>query len=196
MPCPRVETPAPDQPDDPGKRRLMVAGMAATLGLGLAGGAPQRLAASHTGALRLPTGPTVLEVGGGITRHNKDGIACFDDDMLGELPQTRFVTSTIWTSGQRAFSGPSLRMVLDAVQAEGSLVAAEAANAYRSTFRISDIEDEVPIIARRIDDQPFRLRDRGPLWIVFPYDLDARFRTETVYAQSVWQLVALTVTDG
>jgi len=37
------------------------------------------------------------------------------------------------------------------------------------------------------------VREKGPLWIVFPYDESSEFRTDYVYSQSVWQLSRLDV---
>ena len=32
------------------------------------------------------------------------------------------------------------------------------------------------------------LRDKGPLWVVFPYDASEEFRRDEIYAQSIWQV--------
>jgi hypothetical protein len=32
------------------------------------------------------------------------------------------------------------------------------------------------------------IRDKGPLWIVYPYDASDDFRSEVVYSRSIWQL--------
>jgi len=153
-------------------------------------------ASAETVCLPAISGPAVLEVRGLIGHRNQGDSALFDDDMLGMLQQTAFTTSTIWTPGPTRFSGPTLRGVLECVKAEGDLLIAEAANNYRVIFDPSDIEADSPIIARRIDDKPFGLRERGPLWIVFPYDRDPRYRTEKTFGQSIWQLVSLTVTKA
>jgi len=31
------------------------------------------------------------------------------------------------------------------------------------------------------------------LWVVFPYDLDEKYKSEVTYAYSIWQLQRLTV---
>ena len=68
---------------------------------------------------------------------------------------------------------------------------AQALNGYSVTFAREAIEDRVPIIATRRDGKPFGPRDLGPLWVVYPYDAEVRFRSETVYAQSIWQLTRI-----
>lgn len=172
----------------PSRRSVLtgIAGLGAATVIGLPGTAQTTLAK--------PQGKVLLTVRGQIGVTNTGDTAEFDDDMLGALPQVEFATSTIWTTGEQRFSGPSLRSVLDLVDARGTSVSAEAANAYSVDLPNRVIEDAAPILARRIDGKPFGLRDRGPLWLVYPYDSHERFRTEAAYAQSIWQLVALTVT--
>jgi hypothetical protein len=38
-----------------------------------------------------------------------------------------------------------------------------------------------------------RLRDKGPVWVVFPYDLATEYQSEVVYSRSVWQMVRIEV---
>jgi len=37
------------------------------------------------------------------------------------------------------------------------------------------------------------LREKGPLWVIYPYDSDAKFRTEVIYSRSIWQLDRLAI---
>jgi hypothetical protein len=37
------------------------------------------------------------------------------------------------------------------------------------------------------------LRDKGPLWIVFPFDSATEFQRESIYARSIWQLNRIAV---
>lgn len=177
--------PQPDSARAPDRRKvigLALGGLAA----GLAG---SPLAAQSQDA----TAETVLTVSGNIARHDGNGVMRLTDAMLAELPQISFRTGTIWTSAPRTYTGPSMLSVLELAGAKGSRVTALAANAYRSSFAISALEDHVPIIARLIDGAPFGLRERGPLWIMYPFDEDQRFRTERHFAQCVWQLTELVV---
>ncbi|MBI1416916.1 MAG: oxidoreductase [Limimaricola sp.] len=111
---------------------------------------------------------------------------------LESLPQVTFTTSTLWTEGKLTFSGPTLRSVLDrAGVPAGTTIEAVALNDYRVTFMPSDIDAALPIIATRIDGQPFDIRNRGPLWIVYPYDRGAEYATREKLALSIWQLISL-----
>jgi hypothetical protein len=39
------------------------------------------------------------------------------------------------------------------------------------------------------------VREKGPIWMIFPYDSVEAFRTEQTYARSIWQLDRIAVTD-
>jgi hypothetical protein len=117
----------------------------------------------------------------------------FSDADLQALPQVEFETSTIWTEGTQRFSGPTVASLLEAVGAGEGNLTLMAINDYIVEMPRDVVEASAPIIATRIDGEPFSRRDKGPLWLVFPYDSDARFRAESLYAYSVWQLVGITI---
>lgn len=35
------------------------------------------------------------------------------------------------------------------------------------------------------------VRDKGPLWVIYPYDSDPALQSEVTYARSIWQLVRI-----
>lgn len=109
-------------------------------------------------------------------------------DDLDALPQVTFETSTIWTEGIITFSGPSLTKVLESVDAGQNTIRAFALNDYNMVISPMGADDTYPIVATRMNGERFSVRDRGPLWLVYPYDSDPDFRDEKIYAQSIWQL--------
>jgi len=50
-------------------------------------------------------------------------------------------------------------------------------------------------VATRMDGKVMAVRDKGPYWLVYPYDEDTRYRTEAIYARSIWQLGQLRVSE-
>jgi hypothetical protein len=133
---------------------------------------------------------TLLTVGGdvaGQTPHT------FTDEELSALDQVEFTTSTIWTARANRFSGPSLKTVLAAVGAGPGHLELRAVNDYRVTLSQTRIEKNTPIIANRINGLPFGIREKGPLWLIFPYDSDTRYQQEEIYALSIWQLMHVDV---
>lgn len=110
---------------------------------------------------------------------------------LDALPQISFSTGTLWTEGKTQFSGPSLLSVLQAAGIRSGRIQLWALNDYMAELDIANLRDGAPIIATRRDGKTFGVRDSGPLWVVYPYDADEDFRTEEIYAASVWQLQAI-----
>lgn len=143
--------------------------------------------------LPAPVGEVILTIDGSIKPAGGAASVSLDLDGLKTLPSETFETTTIWTEGTLKFTGVALRDLLDLVGAEGDTVVAEALNGYAVEIPISDLEAKVPVVAYLIDDEPFSRRDKGPLWIVYPYDLDASYKSEVAYAYSIWQLQRLTV---
>ena len=116
-------------------------------------------------------------------------------EELDALDQIEFTTTTIWTDGDTAFSGVSLKALLAHLDAEGTSVEMVALNDYAVTMPIADLEDEAPIVATRMNGETMSVRDKGPYWVVFPYDSDPKYSTETNYSRSIWQLNRLKVVD-
>ena len=77
--------------------------------------------------------------------------------------------------------------------AEADLV---ALNDYVVTVPVAELEEDYPIVATRMDGKTMSVRDKGPYWVVFPYDLDSKYRTETVFSRSIWQLNRLRVAEA
>lgn len=142
-----------------------------------------------------PEGPVLLTVDGRIGLRNAGDAAQLDRAHLEALPAVTFRTGTIWTAGVDEFTGVPLRALLEALGAEGATIRATAANAYSIEIPVDSLDPEAPIVAYRINGEPFPLRRNGPLWVVYPYDADDSYRNELVYGRSIWQLVTITVTD-
>ncbi len=137
--------------------------------------------------------PTLLTVEGDISGQ---GIRDFNDQDLSELKQAEFSTSTIWTTNRIKFSGPTLQGLLDEVGAGPGPIRLRAVNDYVVVMPRDRVEKNAPIIANRMDDEPYGIRQKGPLWLIFPYDSDARFQSEEVYAFSIWQLTHIEILAG
>lgn len=140
-----------------------------------------------------PAGEVLLSVDGTISQTNVGAEAQFDLDALKALGATTFATSTTWTEGTPTFTGVSLKKLLDSVGATGTSVSAVALNNYAVEIPLDSLTDDAPIVAYEIDGETFSRRDKGPLWIVYPYDSSADYRNELIYGRSIWQLQRLTV---
>lgn len=142
-----------------------------------------------------PKGETILTISGAITNFNDEDSAVFDAEMLGGLPVVEFTTSTIWTEGPQTFTGVSMFDLLAHVGSEGTSISATAINDYAIEIPLSEIAGSAPILAYMMNGSQMSVRDKGPLWVVYPYDSDPRYQSEVVYSQSIWQLDRIVVSE-
>lgn len=149
------------------------------------------LAASNAQALEPPTGPVILTIDGAITQTNRGPQAQFDMKMLEKLPQHSFSTQTPWYPSAVTFTGPLLRDVLAAVGAKGTKITAVALNDYKTEIPADDASKHDVIVARLMNNRPMPIREKGPLFIVYPFDTKAELRSELYYNRAAWQLNAL-----
>ena len=144
-------------------------------------------------ALEPPAGAIVLTVGGRVRKINDGRRAQFDMAMLEALPQQVVVTRTPWFSQTRRFTGPLLRDVLSAAGAQGTLLRLVALNDYQVDMPYDDAQRYDVIIARLLDDKPMAVRDKGPLFVVYPFDTRPELRSAIYYSRSAWQLRTIDV---
>ena len=134
------------------------------------------------------SGPVLLTIGGSVARANAPGEARFDLPMLAALPQHSFATRTPWYATPRKFTGVRLRDLLAAVGAADADVRAIALNDYRADIPAEDVQRGEVMVAYLLDDEPMRVRDKGPLVVIYPFDSRRELRTAVHYSRAVWQL--------
>ncbi|MBT0956536.1 molybdopterin-dependent oxidoreductase [Alphaproteobacteria bacterium KMM 3653] len=145
--------------------------------------------------LDAPKGEVVLTVSGKLTNTNVEGTAQLDLAMLEALETTTIETTTIWTEGNQRFEGVSLAVLAEELGMEGTVLNATAINDYTVQVPMTDAVEGGPILAYRLNDKVMSVRDKGPLWIIYPYDSDPEYRTEVIYSRSIWQLDRIEVAD-
>ena len=112
----------------------------------------------------------------------------FSLSALEALDQTEVVTTTVWTEGVQTFQGVSLKALAELLAVTEGSFEVWAANDYLAEIPVSDAVEGGPIIAYRLNGAQMSLRDKGPLWLIYPYDSNPRYRSEVIYSRSVWQL--------
>ncbi|MCC7048080.1 MAG: molybdopterin-dependent oxidoreductase [Alphaproteobacteria bacterium] len=125
---------------------------------------------------------------------NPRGVSvAFDRDGLEKLPQHVVATSTPWSNGVTTFTGPRLRDLLARAGADGKTVSAVAINDYKVSFPAADAQKYDVIVAIKRDGAYMPVRDKGPLWIIYPLDAMAELRNAETHAKMIWQLKTLIV---
>lgn len=105
----------------------------------------------------------------------------------------RFVTSTIWTDGEITFEGVEMEKLLDHLSIHKGTLELIAINDYFIQIEVDELRDTQGLLAYRQNGAPMSKRDKGPLWLVFPYDSDVKYQSETFYSRSIWQLSKIKV---
>lgn len=115
------------------------------------------------------------------------------DAELASLAQVSIKTTTPWETGKTQFEGPLLKDVLDAVNASTSNLTLVALNDYKVQIPEEYIQDKWPIIARLKNGKPMSIRDKGPYWLIFPFDKYKKLQNQLIYSYSIWQLSKIIV---
>ena len=143
--------------------------------------------------LPAPAGPVILTLTGQIGVHNAGDTAVFDLAMLESLGGRTTHTTTPWYDGSRSFTGPLGAALLEAVGASGDMLRITALNDYVSDIPVSDFNAYPVILATRLDGQTMSVRDKGPIFVIYPFDELPELNNETYYGRSAWQVKSIEV---
>ena len=149
-------------------------------------------AAQAAAPLPAPAGKVILSIAGNIAVRNAGEAAEFDRAMLEALPRVTVRTATPWTDGVIAFEGVSFPALLARVGAGGTHLTAVALNDYSIEIEIADLVRSDAFLAFRMDGKPMAVRDKGPLWIIYPVR-DGQPPSPEQTHRMVWQLRRLVV---
>lgn len=148
---------------------------------------------ASAGDLPAPTGDVILTVSGNIANTNGNGRARFDRAMLESLGTTVLETSTYWTDNVVRFDGVLARRVVAAVGGKGKIAIATALNDYKIEIPLSDFSRYDVLLALKMNGEYMRVRDKGPIWIVYPVDQHPELDNELIRNRWIWQLSKLEI---
>ncbi|NKE76456.1 oxidoreductase [Ochrobactrum intermedium] len=143
--------------------------------------------------LAKPAGKPILVISGNISNTNVGDTAQFDRDMLEAIGLVTVETTNPWYDGRVRFEGVSMDKLMSLVGAKGTKVTAVALNDYVSSLPLEDFKRFNVILAMKRDGNYMPVRDKGPLFIIYPYDSDPQLQTQTYYTRSAWQVAKLIV---
>ena len=140
-----------------------------------------------------PRGDVVLTVLTQSGERRTPGAHRFDQAMLEEIGSTFIQTSTPWTNGIPLFRGVLVRDLLRRVGTEGKIARAVALNDYRLDIPLSDFFDYPVLLAYEMNGKPLPVRDKGPIWLIYPLDQFSELRNRMTERKMVWQLIELQI---
>lgn len=112
---------------------------------------------------------------------------------IERLPTAVIRTTTPWHDGVQIFEGVKLAELLAHLRATGKVINVVALNGYRTQIPVTDADVHGPILALRRNGEPMSVRDKGPLFIIYPFDSDPALRTETYLSRSAWQVRSMAI---
>jgi len=149
------------------------------------------LATVHVAAaqgLKNPVESPILVVAGKITATNKGQRAVFDRPMLEAMAGDEIKTRTPWYNGEVRFEGVAFSRLMTEIGATGENLVITALDDYSREIPIEDLVRNKAILAMKRDGQYLSVSDKGPLFVVYPYDSKAELKNEKYYSRSVWQV--------
>ncbi len=147
--------------------------------------------AAGAGDLGRPAGKVILTISGNIENTNAGERAEFDRTMLEALGISELTVETAWTDGRPTFSGVLGSRILDAVGARGDEIVARAINDYQVTIPISDLRRYPILFALKQDGRYMRVRDKGPIWVIYPRETYPELDNEETKQKWIWQLSSI-----
>ncbi|MBJ7537746.1 molybdopterin-dependent oxidoreductase [Marinomonas transparens] len=144
--------------------------------------------------LSKPSGRVILTVTGNITHTNtNNGTAEFDRDMLLALGVLSKKTTTPWSEGVDEYQGPLLRSVMEVVGSKSKTLSVKALNDYAALMPVQDAYDYPVILAMDMNGEPMSVRNKGPLFILYPFSDMPSLNNEVIHNRSVWQIKSINV---
>lgn len=113
----------------------------------------------------------------------------FDMAALQAMPAETVVTETPWTEGLRSYRGVRLSHLLQTVQAKNvQSMKVTALNDYHAIIDYPAIKKYPVILAYEADGKVMRVRDKGPLWLLYPLSDYETLRVPKRHSEMVWQV--------
>lgn len=168
-------------------RRKLHAGIASTLAV--CAFPIRSVNAAHVG----PRSRKILTISGRIRNFNNGTTAEFDRQSIEALEQNAIRTKTPWYDSPVVFEGVPMSKIMDHVGAYGDRVLAVALNDYTTEIPMSDFARYGVLLALKRDGEYMPVNDKGPLFIVYPYDSAPELSRPPYIGRSAWQVAQLVV---
>ncbi len=117
----------------------------------------------------------------------------FDRAAFEALGMVTVETKTPWYPGPVKFEGVPLEKLMSVAGATGNTVLAVALNDYSSEIPIADFAKYHPILAIKRNGEYMPVTDKGPLFVIYPFDSNPDLQTRQFYARAVWQVAKLVI---
>ena len=129
-----------------------------------------------------------------LTVTASDRVEGFTLEEILALPQTTIVTKNDYVDEATTFQGPSLRSVLERMDIpRDATLKMVALNDFSSEVPAADAFTYDVILAVLLDGETMPIRDKGPIWVIYPMDGNPELDDDIYNGRMVWQLKSISV---
>lgn len=137
-------------------------------------------------AVGLPSAAWTKDI---LTVENAGAIRNYTAGQLLSLPQTVVITKNDYVNSVSKFSGPSLKLILKQNDiGPGAKIKLNALNNFSNTIPASDAYQYNVILALRMNGKIMSVRNKGPIWVIYPMDEHPELKSDMYNGRMVWQL--------
>ncbi len=110
------------------------------------------------------------------------------EDLLA-MPQVTVKTGNEFVDGVAEFSGPLARDVISLLGGGFDVADFYAVNDYSIPIPVADFENYDVVMALFMNGKRFSLRDKGPIWLIYPMTGNPELQDKIYNDRLIWQLV-------
>lgn len=118
----------------------------------------------------------------------RDEVTSLELAALDAGPHQALTTHTPWTRGPQQFEGAPLRSLLPPAALAQPALQVLALDGYSVEIPMADVTQHGLFLAWRRNGALMPVRDRGPFWLVYPWDDRPRLDRPEIHRRSVWQI--------
>lgn len=123
-----------------------------------------------------------------LTIENQGNMSQFTLEQLLPHMDREIVTTTPWTNGETTFVGVSAKEMLHMLGVDKADLKVTALNNYWSKIPYKDIEKYNPLFAVKKNGHAMSVREKGPVWVIYPLSEFGEQNNEVLHSRMVWQV--------
>jgi len=133
--------------------------------------------------------PAIAQAAPELVVRSGSKILVLDREELETFPQTTVTTASPYYDGLMAFSGPTLKRVIETFGlSDQTRITFRALNDYQVSGTLEEVLELDAIVATRMEGKTMSIRNRGPFWIMLPLSERPELDHGDYHRFMIWQL--------
>lgn len=140
-----------------------------------------------------PKGKVILTIRGATSPFAKSGVIRFDREVLEEIGLIRYSSKNRWYDNAMTYEGVfgSRLMEIVGVPKNAKFLLLKALNDYAVRIPVTDFSRWPVMFALKLNGKYMTVREKGPIWIVYPNHLYPKLGKQPHIAKWIWQLKSI-----